>query len=96
MSVRVEVFASPGCSKCGHAKEVLREIAEDIGSGRIEMREVNVVEELDYAVSLGVLSTPAIAIDGRLAFTGLPPVRKLRAELDRRLAAKDRTRRAQS
>lgn len=96
MSVRVEVFASPGCSKCGHAKEVLREIAEDIGGGRIELREVDVVDELDYAVSLGVLSTPAIAIDRRLVFTGLPPARKLRAELDRYLARKDGAQRVQS
>lgn len=95
MSILVEVFASPGCSKCGRAKELLREIAEEIG-GRIELREVNVVAELDYAVSLGVLSTPAIAFDGQLTFTGLPPLRTLRAELNRRLAAKDRTRRAQS
>lgn len=86
MSIEVEVFSSPGCSKCGRAKEVLRKLAEDIGGGRIEWREVNVLEELDYAVSLGVLATPAIAIDGELAFTGLPSVRKLRGELDRRLA----------
>lgn len=96
MSIMVEVFASPGCRICGRAKTILHEIAEQIGSDRIHWREVNVVEELDYAVNLGVLSTPAIAIDGELAFTGLPPVRTLRAELERRLAMKDRTRRASS
>ncbi len=87
MSIKVEVFASPGCGKCGQAKEVLRKLAEDIGGGQVEWREVNVLEELDYAVNLGVLSTPAIAIDGELTFTGLPSQRKLRGELDRRLAA---------
>lgn len=86
MSIKVEVFSSPGCSKCGQAKEVLRRLAEQIGGGRIEWREVNVLQELDYAVNLGVLSTPAIVIDGQLTFTGLPSVRKLRSELDRRLA----------
>ncbi|NIP72229.1 MAG: glutaredoxin [Gammaproteobacteria bacterium] len=86
MSIKVEVFSSPGCSKCGQAKEVLRKLAEEIGGGRIEWREVNVLDELDYAVNLGVLSTPAIVIDGQLTFTGLPSVRKLRSELDRRLA----------
>ncbi len=87
MSIKVEVFSSPGCSKCGHAKEVLRRLAEEIGGGRIEWREVNVLEEMDYAVSLGVLSTPAIAVDGELAFTGLPSARKLRADLEARLSA---------
>lgn len=85
MSIVVEIFSSPGCSKCGQAKEVLRKLAEEIGGGRIEWREVNVLDELDYAVSLGVLSTPAIAIDGELIFTGLPSMRRLHKELGRRL-----------
>lgn len=86
MSIHVEVFASPGCGKCGQAKEVLRKLVDEIGGGRIVWREVNVLDELDYTVSLGVLSTPAIAINGKLIFTSLPSVRKLRAELDLRLA----------
>jgi protein-disulfide isomerase len=38
-------------------------------------------------VALGVLSTPAIAIDGELVFGSLPPPAKLRAELTARLSA---------
>ncbi|HEV57991.1 MAG TPA: thioredoxin family protein [Phycisphaerales bacterium] len=94
MSIKVEVFSSPGCGKCGHAKEVLRRLAEEIGGGRIEWREVNVLDEMDYAVSLGVLSTPAIAVDGELVFTGLPTTRKLRADLEARLSATQREARA--
>ncbi len=84
MKVKVEVFSSPGCGKCGHAKEVLRRIAQNMAGG-IEWREVNVLEEMDYAVALGVLSTPAIAIDGELVFSGLPSAAKLRAALEARL-----------
>ncbi len=83
--LKVEVFSSPGCGKCGHAKEVLKKIAEELGGGRIEWREVNVLDELDYAVRLGVLSTPAIAVDGELVFTALPSAKKLRQTLERRL-----------
>jgi len=85
MTVRVEVFTAPGCSKCGQAKVVLQRVAEALGG--VEWREVNVLEDLDRAVALGVLSTPAIAIDGELVFTGLPTAGRLRAELERRLAA---------
>ncbi len=85
MPVQVEVFASPGCSKCGHAKEVLRKLAEEIGGDRIRWREVNILEDMDHAVELGVMSTPAIAIDGELVFTGLPPKGKLEAALRERL-----------
>jgi len=82
MTIKVEVFSSPGCGKCGQAKAVLRQIAEEIGGGRIAWREVNVLDEMDYAVSLGVLSTPAIAVNGRLLFTALPSAKKLRQTLE--------------
>ena len=37
---------------------------------------------MDYAVSLGVQSTPAIAINGKLEFTSLPSAKKLRQALN--------------
>jgi len=81
MTIKVEVFSSPGCGKCGHAKDVLRNITEDEGFENIQWREVNILEELDYAVELGVLSTPSIAIDNELVFSSLPSAKKLRVEL---------------
>ena len=81
MTIKVEVFSSPGCGKCGHAKDVLQNITEDEGFESIQWREVNILEELDYAVELGVLSTPSIAIDDELVFSSLPSAKKLRAEL---------------
>lgn len=83
--LKVEVFSSPGCSKCGHAKAVLKKIADELGPESIQWREVNVLDDLDYAVSLGVLSTPAIAINGELTFASLPSGKKLRQELENRL-----------
>jgi protein-disulfide isomerase len=88
MILKVEVFSSPGCGKCGHAKEVLKQIADELGGGRIAWREVNVLAEMDYAVSLGVLSTPAIAVNGKLVFTALPSAKKLREILEARLREK--------
>lgn len=83
--LKVEIFSSPGCSKCGHAKATLKKLAAEMGPDRIQWREVNVLDELDYAVSLGVLSTPAIAINGELQFASLPSVKALRRELAARL-----------
>ena len=88
MTIKVEVFSSPGCGKCGHAKEVLKKLAEELGN-TINWREVNILEELDYAVELGVLSTPSIAINDELVFPNLPSAKKLRVELLSRLG-KDR------
>lgn len=83
--IKVEVFSSPGCAKCAQAKAVLKAIAEELGQDKVTWREVNILEEMDYAVDLGVMSSPAIAIDGELMFSSLPSARKLRAELGRRL-----------
>lgn len=57
----------------------------ELGNERIEWREVSVIEELDYAVELGVLSTPAIAVNGRLVFPTLPSAKRLRAALEAEL-----------
>ncbi len=85
--IQIEVFSSPGCSRCGQVFEVLQSITQELGAERIEWREVNVLEELEYAVELGVLSMPAIAIDGELVFKSHPSGRKLRDALDERLQA---------
>lgn len=85
MRIKVEVFSSPGCGKCGQAKDVLRKLTEEIGGGRVEWREVNVLDEMDYAVRLGVLSTPAIAVNGKLLFAALPSEKTLRRTLERML-----------
>lgn len=84
--LKIEVFSSPGCGKCGHAKATLRKIAEELGQEQIQWREVNILEELDYAVELGVLSTPAIAINGELRFTSLPSAKTLRQKITEQLA----------
>lgn len=83
--LKVEVFSSPGCGKCAQAKDVLREVVASLGADKVSWREVNILEEMDYAVDLGVMASPAIAIDGKLEFSSLPSVSKLRAELARRL-----------
>lgn len=83
--IKVEVFSSPGCAKCAQAKAVLKAVAEALGQDKVTWREVNILEEMDYAVDLGVMSSPAIAIDGELMFSSMPSAGKLRAELGRRL-----------
>ena len=83
--IKVEVFSSPGCGKCGQAKSMLKAVAEALGPDKVVWRDVNILEEMDYAVALGVMASPAIAIDGELVFSSLPSADKLRAELVKRL-----------
>ena len=85
--IKIEVFSSPGCTQCGRVLQVLKSVADELGTERIEWREVNVLDELDYAIELGVLCMPAIAIDGQLVFKTHPTIRTLRQELENRLKA---------
>lgn len=85
---KVEVFTAPGCGKCGKAKDVLKDVANKMGKD-IEWREVDILQEMDYAVELGVLATPAIAINGELVFTALPSQKQLLQVLQDHVAETD-------
>jgi hypothetical protein len=85
MSIKVEIFFTPGCSQCERAHDNLREIARKFGDGNVVWRDVNLLDELDYAVELGVLTPPSIAINGELVFARLPSAAQFRHELKRRL-----------
>ncbi|MBN8780347.1 MULTISPECIES: thioredoxin family protein [unclassified Thiobacillus] len=85
MSIKIEVFSTPGCSNCDHTRDSLKAIAQAFGAHRVTWRDVSLLNELDYAVELGVLTPPSIAIDGELVFPRLPSAAKLREELERRL-----------
>jgi len=84
--IKVEAFSTPGCGKCGHARDALKAVVDELGPDRVSWREVNVLDELDYAAQVGVLAPPAIAIDGELVFPALPTPQRLRAELLTRLS----------
>lgn len=84
--LKLEVFSSPGCGKCAQAKALLKTVAETLGPDTVTWRDVDILEEMDYAVEVGVMASPAIAIDGELVFSSLPSADRLRAELVRRLS----------
>ncbi len=84
--INVEVFTAPGCGKCGRAKQVLQQVVASLAG--VTWREVNILDEMDYAARLGVLSTPAMAIDGELVFSALPSEKRLRQTLTERLGEK--------
>lgn len=81
--MKIELFHTPGCSRCAAAREGLKAAAAAAVPG-VEWREVNVLDEMDYAVERGVLSLPAVVVDGDLLFGTLPTPQQLRAALLRR------------
>jgi len=83
--MKVELLHSLGCRRCATAREGLKAAAETAVAG-LEWREVNVLDEMDRAVELGVLSLPAVVVDGELLFSSLPTPGQLQAALIRRNA----------
>jgi len=63
----------------------LQAVVESFGHDKVTWREVNILDEIDYVVELGVVVPPSIAIDGELVFPTLPTANKLQEELMRRL-----------
>ena len=82
--MKVEIFYTPGCSECVAAHAKLRAMAQE-AVREVEWRELNILEELDHAVELGVITLPSIVIDGKLEFTSMPTVEQLRRALIQRV-----------
>jgi small redox-active disulfide protein 2 len=65
---RIEVLG-PGCSRCQETYRVVRHVAESAGLSC----EVVKVESYQRMAELGVMATPAIAIDGGVVLAGRIP-----------------------
>lgn len=78
MATTVEVITSPDCIKSGKAVRIVREVASKMAG--VLLYEVTLVSEAgrQYAASLDVKATPAIVVNGKVAYEGLP--RKEKAE----------------
>lgn len=82
MQLLIEVFTAPDCPRCAGVSAMISRVGKDLGA---RVRLVNVLEEIDYAVRLGVLMTPAVAINGNLEFAGPPSEKRLLKALTREM-----------
>lgn len=87
--LNIEIFSAPGCNKCSKAFQLAETVLADLESSTIELRLVNIVEELDYAVELGIRATPGIVINGVLVFTATPTKEALHESIVSRLSTKN-------
>ena len=61
----------PGCANCTKAENIVKEAVADAG---IEAEVVKITDFVEMA-QLGVLSTPAIVIDGKIMCVGKVPAK---------------------
>lgn len=77
----MEEFTSPGCVNCPVVKAMLGEVTAEL-QGDVEVEEVDITVDSARAAQYGIMSVPALAINGVLKFIGVPD----RAELKKTLA----------
>ena len=63
------VVYGPGCAKCKQAEQVVRQVVAELGTAV----EVEKVDDLGEMIRAGVMSTPAVAVDGKVKVTGRVP-----------------------
>ena len=83
--VYVEEFMSPGCVGCPVVKQILKELSEEL-SGEITIEEVDITVDTTRASQYGIMSVPAIAINGELKFIGVPKKEELKKALQEELS----------
>jgi len=66
----IKVLGS-GCASCKNTMQLLEEVAQSKG---VDI-EIEKVEELQEIVAFGVMSTPAVVIDGKVVHAGSIPSR---------------------
>ena len=73
----IEVLG-PGCTRCKETYRVVKHVVEQAGL----VTEVVKNESYERMAALGVMSTPAIAIDGKVVLSGrIPKAEEVRALL---------------
>lgn len=75
--VYVEEFMSPGCVGCPVVKEMLEELSGEFGDQLI-VEEVDITVETTRAFHYGIMSVPAVAVNGILKFMGVPDKEELK------------------
>ena len=68
--VYVEEFMSPGCVGCPAVKEMLKELSIEF-KGKLIVEEVDITVDTARATQYGIMSVPAVAINGILKFVGV-------------------------
>lgn len=75
--VYVEEFMSPGCVGCPAVKEMLEELSIEF-EDKLLIEEVDITVDTTRAVQYGIMSVPAVVINGILKFVDVPRKEELK------------------
>jgi small redox-active disulfide protein 2 len=66
--MKITVYG-PGCAKCKQTEDLVRRVVAELGADV----EVEKVSDIQAMVMAGVMSTPAVAVDGQMKMAGRVP-----------------------
>jgi len=75
--VYVEEFMSPGCVGCPAVKQMLEELSQEFGD-KLIVEEVDITVDTSRVAQYGIMSVPAVAVNGILKFIGVPGKEELK------------------
>lgn len=75
--VYVEEFMSPGCVGCPAVKEMLEELSIEF-EDKLIIEEVDITVDTTRATQYGIMSVPAVVINGILKFVNVPRKEELK------------------
>ncbi len=84
MSIEIIILTAPGCVTCGKAIATVQKVVEQnrqVFQG-LRYRTVDVAKSPELGTRFGVLSTPAVIINDKLEFRGVPKEKALIKKLE--------------
>ena len=80
--IKIEVLtASLGCSKCERAMKIIKEVMDEY-KGKIKVIKTDIIKNPEKLIKFGIMTTPAIIINGKLAFEGAPNKEELKKRIE--------------
>jgi len=71
--VVIEVLESESCAKCAGLKYRVQEVLEELKDKDVEVRYLDLFDDQNRIVELGMYTSPSLAINGELYFVGKIP-----------------------
>jgi len=72
--VEIEILTSPHCGPCESTKKRISAVVEKLRDevSDITVKLTDVMDNPEAVIRYGILSTPAVALNGKLSFVGVP------------------------
>ncbi len=83
--IEIEILTSPGCHSCDRAKTMISELVQRLSKDfpDLSWKTTDLTENPELITKYGIMSTPAIAFNGRLEFRGVPKEKQLIEKIQR-------------